>query len=58
MAEMVDATDLKSVDHYDRPGSTPGGTTSMSLQTVFNVQILILMQNLFVGGQTKGFMDV
>lgn len=31
MAEMVDATDLKSVDHYDRPGSTPGGTTSMSL---------------------------
>lgn len=58
MAEMVDATDLKSVDHYDRPGSTPGGTTNMSLQTVFNVQILILMSNLFVGGQTKGFMDV
>lgn len=31
MAEMVDATDLKSVDHYDRPGSTPGGTTNVSL---------------------------
>ena len=58
MAEMVDATDLNSVDHYDRPGSTPGGTTNMSLQTVFNVQILILINNLFVGGQTKGFMDV
>ena len=58
MAEMVDATDLKSVDHYDRPGSTPGGTTNVSLQTTFNVQTLILINNLFVGGQTKGFMDV
>ena len=58
MAEMVDATDLKSVNHYDCPGSTPGGTTNVSLQTTFNVQTLILVNTLFVGGQTKGFMDV
>lgn len=56
MAEMVDATDLNSVDHYDHPGSTPGGTTNVSLQTT--LFYFYYYNNLFVGGKTKGFMDV
>lgn len=31
MAELVDAADLKSSDHCGRPGSSPGGTTSINL---------------------------